>query len=168
MEHQIDELIDRSRRGDREAFAQVYRQYHGSVARMARFYLNGAAEDAVAETFVRAWESLPRYKDRGTPFSSWLYAIARHVIFDELRTRGRTEARDELPERPVAGPNEDRAALAEAMKRLPEDQRQVIEMKFMLGMDNEEVGAALSRTPGAVNALRWRALRSLKKELGTR
>ena len=70
-----------------------------------------------------------------------------------------------MPEVSVEGPNENDIALAEALKRLPKDQRQVLEMKYLLGMSNAEVGAILDRSPGAVNALQWRALKAMRTDM---
>ena len=90
-------LAARARAGDRDAYALLYQRYCGPIARIARAsLLPDAVEDAVAETFVRAWAALPRYKSTGAPFAAWLYAIARHVIADVHR-----RAHRELP--PVSG-----------------------------------------------------------------
>lgn len=121
----------------------------------------------VAETFLRAWKGLPRYKDTGAPFSSWLYAIARHVVVDEVRRRVRTEPRKQVPDQPVEEAGVDRIALARVIERLPGEQRKVIEMKYLLQMRNAEVAAALGKTIGAVNALQGRALRNLRDLLST-
>lgn len=63
------------------------------------------------------------------------------------------------------GGEEDRLALAAALRRLSDRQRQVVELKFLLGLSNEEVGRALGRSPGAVNAMQWRALEALRRTL---
>lgn len=157
------ELIERARAGDKDAFGAIYRTYYGPIYRLARLHLGGdGPEDAVAETFVRAWKSLPRYKATGAPFSAWLYAIARHVVVDEVRRRVRTEPRDEVPEQAVDEIGVDRLAVARAIERLPKDQRRVIEMKYLLQMRNPEVAAAIGRSIGAVNALQSRALGTLR------
>ena len=55
-----------------------------------------------------------------------------------------------------------------ALGRLPTEQRQVIELKYLVGMTNEEVAVAMGTTPGAVNARRWRALKALADVLEER
>ena len=156
-------LVERARSGDKDAFGMLYRRFHSRVHGLARFYLGDGAEDAVAETFTRAWAALPRYKPGRTPFISWLYGIGRHVVVDELRRRKRTEPRESLPESGHEDNPDDKLALAAAMAQLPRQQRQVIEMKYLLGMTNPEVSAALGKKIGAVNAQQWRALQTLKK-----
>ncbi len=156
-------LIERAKAGDREAFGDLYRSYRPSVYRLAWFRAGEAsAEDVVAETFTRAWSSLPRYQDVGSPFSAWLYAIARHVAIDAVRRRVRDEPRAELPDRGVESGVDDRLELAEAIAKLPEDQRTVIEMKYFVGLTNDEVAALMDRSPGAINALQHRAHEALR------
>jgi RNA polymerase sigma-70 factor (ECF subfamily) len=96
---------------------------------------------------------------------AWLYGIARHVVGDQVRAARRVEPREQVPERPVDRDEAERLALAEAIAKLPKEQRQVIELKFLVGLANAEVGRALGRTPGAVNALQWRALRAMRERL---
>ena len=163
------QLVEQARQGDKDAFGELYRHHHGSVYRLARFYLGpDAADDAAAETFLRAWNGLPRYTWTGAPFVSWLYGIARNVVFDQMRVRKRTEARADVPDRPHDHlPNTiDRLDLAMAMDQLPDEQRQVIEMKFLIGLPNAAVAEALGKTVGAVNAQQWRALGNLRRIIG--
>lgn len=162
-------LVERAREGDREAFGELYRRHHPAVYRLVRFHLGDGAEDAVADTFLRAWTSLHRYRDTGAPFVAWLYGIARHVVADARRAARRTEPRADLPDRPVDTRERDdeRLALAAALAGLPGVQRTVIELKFLVGLDNTTLGAALGKSPGAINALQWRAIEALKRLMGS-
>lgn len=161
----VGRLIERAKDGDRDAFGQVFRLHHDAIYRFARVHLGADVDDAVAEVFTRAWICLPRYRATGAPFVAWLYGIARHVVADELSRRTRTEPRAELPEAPGEWTEDERLALAAAIAKLPPEQRQVIEMKFFLGMRNPEVAKAMDSTPNAVNARQWRALGALRSEL---
>ena len=164
----VRELVERARDGDRDAFGELYRLCYGAVSRFVRFHLPGAAaEDAIADTFLRGWLSLPRYRDTGAPFAAWLVGIARHVVADAHRAARRTEPRADPPDRSVEFDDHatDRLALRAALERLPREQRQVIELKYLVGWTNEEVGRALGKSIGAVNALQWRALARLKRIL---
>lgn len=162
---EVAELVERARRGDRDAFGELFRLHHGRVYRLARAHVGQGADDVVAETFLRAWRGLDRYRPTGVPFAAWLYGIARHVVADELRRRSRVRVMAEVPDRPAEALEDDRLTLAAAIRRLPERQRQVVELKFLLGLSNEEVGRALGKSPGAVNAIQWRALESLRRML---
>jgi RNA polymerase sigma-70 factor (ECF subfamily) len=155
-------LIQRARAGERDAFGQLYRLHHAGVTRMVRFRLGPDHEDAVSEVFVRAWAALPRYRDTGAPFAGWLYGIARHVVSDEVARRRRIVTVAETPDLGMPFRADDRLILAEALDRLPDEQRQVIELKFFVGMRNPGVAAAIGVSVGAVNAKQWRALGALR------
>ncbi len=161
-------LVMAAREGDKDAFGRLYRLHHAAITRMVRFHLGADHEDAVSDVFVRAWSSLPRYRDTGAPFVAWLYGIARHVVADEIRRRIRTVPSDRLPDRASPFSGDDNLMIAEALAKLPAEQRQVIELKFLLGMKNPEVAGALRISTGAVNAKQWRALSALRTHLEER
>jgi RNA polymerase sigma-70 factor (ECF subfamily) len=167
----VPQLVEKAKRGDRDAFAELYRLYHARIFRMARLHLGDLgdeAEDAVAETFLRAWAALPRYRDTGAPFVAWLFGIARHVVLDEVARGRRVMPREELPERTRGWTVDDRLTLAAAMERLPAEQRRVVELKYLAGMRNAEVASALGKSKGAINAMQWRALGTLREILEER
>lgn len=161
-------LVARAKEGDRDAFEQLYRTHLGPVSRLVRFRLGTSDEDAVAEVFLRAWRGLATYRDTGVPFSAWLYGIARHVAVDELRRCGRVEPVEQVPEGEVEPMTAELITLRDAIDDLPTEQRQVIELKYLAGMTNDEVAAAMGTTPGAVNARQWRALKTLASTIGER
>lgn len=163
----VPELVALAKAGDREAFGDLYRLYHAPIFRIVRAQLGDGADDAVAETFVRAWGSLHRYRDTGVPFVGWLYGVARNVVGDEFRRRRRVEPTDRVPEAMIDSTVDD-LSLAAAMARLPDEQRKVVELKFLVGLTNAEVGSVLGITPGAVNSKQWRALGRLKRALEER
>jgi RNA polymerase sigma-70 factor (ECF subfamily) len=167
----VPRLVEKAKRGDRDAFGELYRLHHARIFRMARLHLGDlgdGAEDAVAETFLRAWAALPRYRVTGAPFVAWLFGIARHVVLDEVARGRRVMPREELPERARGWTVDDRLTLAQALDRLPAAQRQVVELKYLAGMRNEEVASALGKSKGAINAMQWRALGTLREILEER
>ena len=161
-------LVSRARKGDRDAFGDLYRRYHAPVTKLVRCSLRpDAVEDAVADAFLKAWRALPRYSDTGVPFVGWLCAIARNVVIDAARRRvRRPEATlaDDLPVDPWPR-GEEQLDLAAAVAALPDEQRQVITLKYFAGLDNHDVAVTLGKSAGAVNTQQWRALRSLRKIL---
>jgi RNA polymerase sigma-70 factor (ECF subfamily) len=164
---QVSDLVARAQRNDRDAFAQLYRLYYRPIYNLARFYLPKYAEDVVAETFLRAWGGIIRYRDTGRPFAAWLYAIARHVVVDELRVQHRVEPRDELPDSPWESQQDDRLMLAQVLARLPKGQRTVIELRYLLGFSHKEIAQVMRKSVGAVKAQRWRGLQNLSTMLHT-
>jgi RNA polymerase sigma-70 factor (ECF subfamily) len=161
-------LVARAKDGDRDAFAALYRDHMAAVARLVRFRLGREDEDVVSEVFLRAWRGLGSYRDTGVPFAGWLYGIARHVAVDALRASARTEPRAELPDRAVEPMTAELMTLHDAIAHLPTEQRQVIELKYLVGLSNAEVAAAMDASTGAVNAKQWRALKALADVLEER
>ncbi|HZD79318.1 MAG TPA: RNA polymerase sigma factor [Actinomycetota bacterium] len=164
---QASPLVARARQGDRVAFALLYARYHPALYRVARFHVPDGPEDVVAETFVRAWRDLPRYRDAGTPFAAWLYGIALHVL-DELAGSRRSQPDGEPVQEPEGSERDERVSLAEAMGHLSSEERQVLELKFLIGLSSAEAATAIGRTADAVDSVQWRALRSLRAMLEER
>lgn len=161
----VARLVERAKDGDKDAYGQIFRLHHDAILRFARLHLGAEADDVVSEVFVRAWVGLNRYEYSGVPFVAWLYGIARHVVADELSRQSRTQPRAEMPESLSRWAEDDRLALVEAIGKLPAEQRQVIEMKFFMGLRNPEVAEVLNTTTNAVNARQWRALAALREQL---
>lgn len=165
---ELQALVRRAQGGDRDAFGEVFMALHPRILRLARVRLEPAtAEDAAAETFVRAWSALGRYRETAVPFAAWVYGIARHVISDVARRSRKTaEPIDDIAGEDFAPTTDTRVRLAAALAALPDDQRRVVELKFFLGLTNDEVARALGKSPGAVNTQQWRALENLRRALG--
>jgi RNA polymerase sigma-70 factor (ECF subfamily) len=158
--------VARAQEGDRAAFEVLYRDHVQAVARQVRLRLGSADEDVVAEVFLRAWRGLASYRDMGRAFGAWLHGIAHHVVVDELRVRARITPVAEIPDRGSEPMTVELLSLRQALDLLPDDQRQVIELKYLVGMTNDEVASAMESTPGAINTKQWRALRTLSNILG--
>ena len=161
----VARLVDRAKDGDKDAFGQIFRLHRDAILRFARFRLGVEADDVVSEVFTRAWITLHRYEYTGLPFVAWLYGIARHVVADELVRRSRTLPQADLPEAFSRWAEDDRIDLFAAIEQLPTEQRQVIEMKYFMGMRNPEVADVLNTTVNAVNGRQWRALAALRDRL---
>lgn len=174
-----DELIARARRGDREAFADLYQRYLPMIYAYvrARVFNDPDAEDLTEQVFLRAFQSLARYRPRGWPYSAFLYRIARHQVIDHVRRSRREAAVEPLDEQAEAqGPSgdravierEDRARLQRALERLPQDYQEVIRLRLLLSLPTSTAAAWLGRSEGAVRVLLHRAMHALRRELGVR
>ena len=168
-------LVKRAQQGDRAAFSEIYDRHQPAIYRYVAFRVasTATAEDLTSEVFVRLVDRIDRFKYRGRPLLAWLYTIARNLIADHHRLAGKyavvpldeaQPAPDEAPERSA----ERRFAelgVVKAIGQLTEDQRQVILLKFVEGMDNEEVAAVLNKSVGSVKALQHRALAALRRAM---
>jgi RNA polymerase sigma-70 factor (ECF subfamily) len=136
------------------------------------------AEEAAQDAFVKAWRALPRF-DRTRPFRPWLLAIVANEARNRRRAAGRRQA---LALRAVAHATgaegapppelallvaERDGALAAALQRLDERDRQVIACRYLLELTEAETAAALGCRVGTVKSRLSRALERLRAQAGT-
>ncbi|PLS79578.1 MAG: hypothetical protein CYG59_12505 [Chloroflexi bacterium] len=168
------QLIQQAREGDHVAFGVLYRRYVMPIYRYCWLHFGGSREDAedmTSTVFIRAWQAIGRYDERGRPFLAWLHTIARNVVQDELRRAGRTMSLDDILPDPsnvadLGTSRLDHERLARALTHLAPDQRQVVICQFLLGYATEETAAVLGKRAGAIRAIQMRALRTLRELLG--
>ncbi len=170
------ELVVVAQQGDQAAFAALYEQISPLVYRFLRRRLDGAdeiVEDLTEDVFVKVYEKIDRYVERGLPFSAWLYRIAHNHLVDYLRALPRNSATslDAVAEVPERAANVafsrvlDRQSLAPALARLTPEQRQAIELRFMQVMSVAEAAKTMGRSDEAVKKLQARALANLRRHL---
>lgn len=160
---------------DAEAFGQLYDIYFSKI--YAYIYRKTgdrqAAEDLTADTFMKALANIQGYRYTGQPFAAWLYRIAANVVTDHYRSRRVTTTLDEGlqladdsgdPEE-AALQLDDQQAVARAIQTLSPDQQDVILLRFSGGLKLKEIADVIGKTEGAVKALMFRALGSLKGKL---
>lgn len=136
----------------------------------------GAAEEALQETFLRAWRSADRY-DPSRPLRPWLFAILRHIVIDEARARGlRAIPQQESGEREArADPADpldgvmDAWLVEEALRRIGPEHRVVLVETFYRGRPYAAVAADLGIPEGTARSRAFyglRALRLVLEEMG--
>ncbi|HVL33471.1 MAG TPA: sigma-70 family RNA polymerase sigma factor [Actinomycetota bacterium] len=176
---EIPELVARARTGDRQAFAALYRNYLPTVYKFLYYRLNAnkaQAEDMTAEVFLRALRKIEDFNWTGADFGSWLLRIARNLVLDNAKSsRARLEIlNDEMPEEAAGEARATEDSVMEnltndgiygAIKKLSPDQRDVITMRFIQGMDVTTVARALGKKEGTVRTLQFRGLKTLQKLL---
>jgi RNA polymerase sigma-70 factor (ECF subfamily) len=151
-------MIERAKAGDRDAFGALYKRHYASIYRLARFYVE-KADEVASETFLRAWAALPRYRPKQGPFAAWLYGIAARVISDACVTQLRRDNAEGIDR---CAEDDGSLPISTLVSRLPKEQREVVEMKYLLALNDVEVAAYLDRSPTAVNEMHWQAISSLR------
>ncbi len=172
-------LVERARI-EPGAFGQLYERYIDRVYSYIYHRVGNAqdAEDLTARTFYRALDKLNQYEDRGLPFSAWLFRIAhnltanwhrdhsqRHFLsLDRLWSHGTDK---DAPEVQVAQ-QEEQEALLEAIDRLPEERRNLLQYKFGMSLSNLEIGEMMNKSESAIKSLYFRTLAALRQDLEDR
>jgi RNA polymerase sigma-70 factor (ECF subfamily) len=181
----VPELSDsaalaRAAQGDKEAFGVLYERYVDRIYTYIYYRTGNSfdAEDLTARVFLRALRHIPKYQDRGLPFSAWLYRIAHNLVANWHRDNSRRThiplrdgifdySQAELPENEVLR-IEEREKLMEVIRGLPQDRQQLLIHKFLDHYSNAEIGQIMDRTEGAIKSLYHRTLLALRDEFDRR
>jgi RNA polymerase sigma-70 factor (ECF subfamily) len=169
------ELISRAKEGEMEAFGELYERYINLIFRYLRCRVSEdqTAEDLAEVVFLKAFESLDRYQERGWPFSSFLYQVARNQLADYYRRQRDEVPLDEVLDLEAPAVSLDRDAildenirvLQDALKKIPEDYQEIIRLRLLLELPTPDVAAILNRSEGAIRVLLHRALKALRKQI---
>jgi RNA polymerase sigma-70 factor, ECF subfamily len=159
-----------------EAINAAYRDFGAALFRFASRSLGdrGLAEEAVQETFVRAWRRADLYDEARAPLQAWLFAICRNVVIDMTRAR---KIRPAMADGSVVAARESgagvdaidkmvqSAALEEALRRVGPEHRQALIEVVILDRPQDAVAADLGVPVGTVKSRVFYGLRSLRKSL---
>jgi RNA polymerase sigma-70 factor (ECF subfamily) len=180
-----DRLVELTRQNNLSAFEALMRRHNRRLFRVARGVLRDsqAAEDAVQETYLRAYTKLDSYEPLGK-FAAWLTRIAlNESLMMRRRTRTDTEsfdARQEMPgsaealasDAPTAEQfveaEHARALLEHAIDALPENFRMVFVLRVVQGLDVRETAESLEINPTTVRTRLFRAHKHLRSDLARR
>ena len=166
--------VRRAARGDEQSAGLLFDHYYPRVYRYALSKLGreSDADDVAAETFARVLRSLDRFRWRGAGFEGWIFRIAYNLIVDHYRTSGRedlTEDDDRQTDRitpeDVYVRSEAAGELAEILDTLSDDQREVLMLRFIAGLDTEEICHVMGRKPNAIRQLQFRALDTMRRRM---
>jgi RNA polymerase sigma-70 factor (ECF subfamily) len=167
-------LVAKAAAGDAAAFGALYDLHVRRVYRQC-YYRTGNrvdAEDLVQQTFLQAWQALPRYRRTGAPFLAWLLTISHNLaVSTQRKTREVSEPDLEVPAAAAADPEAvaldrlDQVDVRLAILQLKSDRQQVILLRFIDGYAVDEVAAALGKSANHVRVLQHRALADLRRLL---
>ncbi len=170
---ELQALVERARNDDPDAWEALYRFSYAGLFAYARRRLWGLteADDAVSETFARAFPRIRDFEWTGGGFNAWLFGILRNVVLEARRKDGRaalsTADGDRVDDNCVDGllRDEEVAAVRAAFATLEPDDREILELRVVGGLGADDVGAVLGKRAGAVRMAQSRALGRLRTAL---
>lgn len=175
MEDEL-KLVKRAVNGEAEAFGVLYDRHHTRIYRFIYLKVQSReeAEDLTHQAFLHAWQHIRTYTQKGTPISSWFYRIARNKVIDHYRTRRQSIGLEDAPELQAPGQNHPETLdtkfssekISKAIAALKPEYQDVIIMRFIEELSNEETASAMGRSLVAVRLLQHRAIKALKSVLG--
>jgi RNA polymerase sigma-70 factor (ECF subfamily) len=162
--------VARAKVGDADALRYLYLRYadnvYGYVCSIVRDEYE--AEDVTQHIFAKLMTSLARYEPRVVPFSAWILRVAHNAAIDHVRMRRPVPVEEVRPaDAPDDGDGgrERFADLRLALAALPAEQRDVIVLRFLVGLSPGEVAERMGRSEDAVHGLQHRGRRRLRSEM---
>jgi RNA polymerase sigma-70 factor (ECF subfamily) len=171
------ELVRLAQQGNSHAIGTLYDRHQPHIYRFvwSRVRHQQTAEDMTGEIFTRMVTNLSGYQITGIPFRAWLYRIARNLIVDHFRQHSErlplpldavenmteeTDSMDSLLQQKITV-----EYVEQALDRIDPEQREVVVMRFLVGLPLKEVALTLDKTVPAVKSLQHRGLAALRMAL---
>ena len=163
-------------------FSKIYDQYISRIYRFVFLRVNSVdiAQDLTSETFTRAWSSFAKAseeKDRVKNWVGFLYQIARNLVTDFYREKGKVQIISASYSPFLTDPSiglEEKAFLSSeadqikaVLSKLGEEQQEVIIWRYLEGLSNKEIAKILDKPEGTVRVIIHRSLEFLRKELSS-
>ena len=170
-----EELLAQAVDYDEAALSELYDRYEAKIYNYIyrRTSDQVLSEDLTSQVFLRMLEAIRSERAWHSSFSGWLYRIAHNLVIDHYRARDRQKqvSIDDMPHLHDQGTGPVRAAevaleaeaLRSAMRRLTDEQAQVISLRFLEGYSFGEIAEMMDKTEGAVKALQHRAVATLRQ-----
>ena len=177
MEYDNQELVARFQGGDETAFNELVSRHRQEIFFLALGLVGTRedAEDLAQDAFVRAYESLPKFRGQSS-FRTWLYRIALNLCLNEVRKRkvrqlmsldssGTTMVSREVKPDEAMEEAERHQRLAAAVGKLPPKQKRVFALRYFSEMPYAEIAEMLDREVGTVKANYFQAIQKLRAVL---
>jgi RNA polymerase sigma-70 factor, ECF subfamily len=177
LAHLSDEaLVALAARSENSALAELYDRYgrtaYGLAFRMLRDQT--LAEDAVQEAFLTVWRTASRFVPERGKASTWILTLVHRRAVDVVRReqRRRAEPLDRAPEPAVEGVEEDawlrlqRERVQDALRSLPDAQREALELAYYGGFSQSELAERLGQPLGTVKSRMFTGLSRMRELLG--
>ena len=174
-----EQLVQQIQTGSGEAMSVLYRRHRPAILRyvQARIYDWQQAQDLTGEIFLRMVAYLPQYQATGAPFTAWLFRIAHNIVISHRQQESRTPLVDISQADNHSHPEDNPAYLVEnklemdwvrqGLRQLDETQRDVIILRFLIGLPLQEVAHALDKSVGAIKTHQHRGILALRAALQT-
>ena len=173
-DEELLQLLNRAKFNDSRAVGKLCVHFYSKIYRFVYYRVNAVedAEDITSEVCLRVIKSI--HEQKGS-FYAWIFRIASNMITDYYRRRGVRSnvesAEDSIEEMADADSNQselvEQQELRQALKRLTEDQQEVIVLKFIEGYETDEIAVLLGKSAGAIRAIQFRAITALRNLFDT-
>ena len=170
----VESLVKEAKSGDPNAFGALYEQYAPGIYRFTLLKTSNRedTEDLVHQTFLKAWNHVKFYEDKGASFQAWLYSIARNTIIDYYRTKKTTAtlasyARNTLEEQRIFEQSESGVEFQMLKKHIAElksTEQDALLLRYVEDLDHRTIAQMLQKSENATKVLIHRAIAKLKQK----
>jgi RNA polymerase sigma-70 factor (ECF subfamily) len=179
-------VVKRAKEGDKSAFEQLYNEYFAPLNRYIIIRVGDVseAEDLTQLVFIKFYKNLVNWQDKGYQPSAYLFTIARSVIADYYRSKGRKGSKLSNSEEVLAlisdssqNPHQDVIeseeirTLYQNLKKLPEKYQEVLMLRYIENLSSKEISQVINKSDVATRKMLSRAVSALadisKKNINT-
>lgn len=169
----LELLVARCQSGDKQAFGDLYDLLAEKIYRFVFFKTKTEdAEDLTELIFLKIWEKINSYANREGAFTAWALKIANNTVIDYYRTHrplfplsetiGLPDENDENNPKLTAERSLNQEFMQSALRELPEPYREIIVLKYIEDLSNEEIAIVTGRSQIGIRVIHHRALHKLK------
>jgi RNA polymerase sigma-70 factor, ECF subfamily len=165
----VQDAVDLAKHGDMSALDFLYVRFGDDVCGYVKSIVHEPheAEDITQSLFEKLVTAIHKYEPREVPFAAWILRLARNAALDHLRARRQIpfeEVRTDDGGYEQAG-FERVQCLRDALWEIPEEQREVLVLRHLVGMSPGEIARRLGKTEGSIHGLHHRGRAALKQVL---
>jgi len=165
----VARAVARAKLGDPEGLHFLYVRFAPDVQRYIASIVHDhhEAEDITQNVFAKLIDGIQKYEQREVPFAAWILRVARNAALDQLRARRAIPSEDvRVDDGGHAQASFDRGRLLRhAFRQLPDDQREVLVLRHVVGLTPTEIADLLEKTESSIHGLHHRGRRSLQANL---
>ena len=165
----IAAAVTRAQCGDMDAFRFLYLRYKNNVYGYVLSIVRDEhdAEDATQHVFLKLMSVIASYQPRKVPFTAWIIRVARNIAVDYQRNRRSIPCEEVFaPSFPTEDCGRERRwGLEHALETLPDDQRDVVVLRHLVGLSPAEIATRIGRSEASVHGLHHRGRENLRREL---
>ena len=165
----VQDAVRRVKAGDQEALHFLYVRYAPDLLRYVNSFVHDhhEAEDITQNVFAKLITAIGKYEQKDVPFTAWLLRVARNAALDHMRAR-RAIPTEEVRVTDVGQTQigvERGRDLRHALEGLPDDQREVLVLRHIVGLSPVEIAETLGKSESSVHGLHHRGRRTLQTSL---
>ncbi len=165
----VQAAVARAKTGDGEGLHFLYVRFAPDVQRFVNSLVHDhhEAEDITQNVFAKLMTRIQKYEQREVPFAAWIMRVARNAALDHLRARRAIPTEEvRLADSGHGQIGSERGQdLRHALEELPDDQREVLVLRHIVGLSPLEIASTLGKTESSVHGLHHRGRRTLQDSL---